>query len=209
MSNSFPFLLLLLLISAYWKFRVLRVERRGAIERLPEWGWVTLAKPGKFLSDQYLYYLPRVGSVNLLANKWMQVIWAVAGGNVWWSPCCMVWLGWSDAIFLLVPPSLGLQMSHQGMEGKVWAMGLLVSILVLNFLALWPFISYSSFCSLGGKMRLVMNLGELNICRSTCCLVPVQQRLASISLLEVSGAGVGRRRLDQQDELCQGELRVR
>lgn len=116
------------------------MEKRGAIESFPKCGRVTLAKAGKFAScgsGQYLHHLPRVGSINLLVNMWMQLI--RAGG---WKKCLMKPLlhgliGMERCyIFLIVLPSLGLQMSHQEIEGKVRATGLAVSILGLNFPAL-------------------------------------------------------------------------
>lgn len=79
-------------------------ERRRAIGRPPEWGRVTLSKPGKYLSCGVWSVPPSAAQSGGKALAAWQVnrcgqFGQVAGRNIRWSLCCIAWLRWRDAMF--------------------------------------------------------------------------------------------------------------
>lgn len=113
-----------------------------------------------------------VESISCLAGKSM---WAIRAGGRKKHPMkpllhCMIEMERCH-VFLIVITTLGLQVRHEGMEGKLRALGFNLSSLFPTHATTHKLIR--AFVSLGQNGKIT-KVRELNVCKSTCCPVQVQ-----------------------------------
>lgn len=118
-------------------------EGEGQLKGFPTQGGVTLSSPGEELScgsGQYLPRLPRLGSVNLLAGKLLPVIpdrWLEETSGE--APAASPDHDGEMPSFLRWPYPVRPSHDTPKNGGRVWAVGLVVSIPGLYFPSMWLF----------------------------------------------------------------------